>query len=208
MAESESRIVAQNATAALASRVDAALRAANEPARPTLDDLRPLAAPHDGGRPASLGLAGRSGIDAGRAVLDVGPGLGAARGVAARFGGRVTGIDLTPVPIARAADLTRRTGLADRIGLVVGSALAIPFRDAGFARATLFPIQDKPGPAGAPRRTVALACAASWRRGAPRPGAAAQRSAAARAPCREGPTPVPRSDLTAAMAGAASRRSR
>ncbi len=44
----------------------------------------------------------------------------------------MTGLDLTPEYIETARDLTRRTGLSDRITFEVGSALDMPFPDASF----------------------------------------------------------------------------
>jgi ubiquinone/menaquinone biosynthesis C-methylase UbiE len=66
-------------------------------------------------------------------VLVVGCGLGgAARFVADRYGARVSGVDLTPEFVATGRALSDWVGLGDRIELVEGSALAMPFEDATF----------------------------------------------------------------------------
>ncbi len=66
-------------------------------------------------------------------MLDVGCGIGGpARYLAATFGCRVTGIDLSPEFIGAATYLTARCGLLDRITIQVGDALHLPFEDAAF----------------------------------------------------------------------------
>jgi SAM-dependent methyltransferase len=57
--------------------------------------------------------------------------------MAATFGCRVTGIDLTEEFVAVARELTRRCGLAERVRFEPGDALAMPFADASFDGATL-----------------------------------------------------------------------
>jgi ubiquinone/menaquinone biosynthesis C-methylase UbiE len=71
-------------------------------------------------------------------VLDVGSGIGGpARYFARTYGADVTGIDLTPAFVELATDLTARTGLADRVRFVEGSALALPFEVGRFDLATM-----------------------------------------------------------------------
>jgi SAM-dependent methyltransferase len=66
-------------------------------------------------------------------VIDIGSGIGGpSRYLAATYGCRVSGVDLTPEFVATAEDLTRRVGLADRVDFRVGSALDLPFPDASF----------------------------------------------------------------------------
>jgi SAM-dependent methyltransferase len=66
-------------------------------------------------------------------VLDVGGGLGGpARTLARQPGCRVTVLDLTEEYCRVGADLTRRTGLADRVRFQHGNALALPFPAAAF----------------------------------------------------------------------------
>ena len=66
-------------------------------------------------------------------VLDVGSGLGGpARYFARRFGCRVSGIDLTAEFCEVARHLTSLLGLADRVSVEQGDALAMPFGDEAF----------------------------------------------------------------------------
>ena len=66
-------------------------------------------------------------------VLDIGSGIGGpSRYLAARFGCRVSGMDLTPEFVATAEALTGRVGLSERVDFRQGSALALPFPDASF----------------------------------------------------------------------------
>ena len=61
-------------------------------------------------------------------VLDVGCGIGGpARTLAAEFGCRVTGLDLTEEFCRAAEMLTARLGLSDKVTLQHGSALGMPF---------------------------------------------------------------------------------
>ena len=92
---------------------------------------------HGGGRPATLRLAARAGLDvpgpADRRVLDVGGGLGGpARTLASLSGCHVTVIDLTPSYVEAAQVLTDRVGMSDRVTHQVGDALALPFDDESF----------------------------------------------------------------------------
>jgi ubiquinone/menaquinone biosynthesis C-methylase UbiE len=98
---------------------------------------------------ASERLARAAGIGPESAVLDLGSGIGGpARLFADRFGATVTGVDLTPEFVEVATDLTARTGLADRVSFVLGSALDLPFGDGRFDVATMLHvgmnIADKP----------------------------------------------------------------
>ena len=71
-------------------------------------------------------------------MLDVGSGIGGpARYFASAYGCDVTGIDLTPAFVELANELTSRTGLADRVRFVQGSALALPFEAGSFDLATM-----------------------------------------------------------------------
>jgi ubiquinone/menaquinone biosynthesis C-methylase UbiE len=127
--------VAQHYGAAdLTDRILKAMAAAGIDAeRVAHEQLAPVDEFHVGGRAATVHTVGRMGLKSSDHVLDVGCGIGGAtRYIAATFGCRVTGIDLTPAYIAAAEELARRTGLADRIAYRVGSALAMPFADAAF----------------------------------------------------------------------------
>jgi ubiquinone/menaquinone biosynthesis C-methylase UbiE len=68
-------------------------------------------------------------------VLDVGCGMGGpGRFLVDRFGSSVTGIDLLPLRIESAEELTKRTGLADRISYRMADATDLPFEDQAFAQ--------------------------------------------------------------------------
>lgn len=69
-------------------------------------------------------------------VLDVGCGLGgAARFVASNYGSEVSGIDLTQEYVATGNTLSDWVGLGEKIELVQGSALELPFEDNSFSGA-------------------------------------------------------------------------
>jgi SAM-dependent methyltransferase len=111
-----------------------ALRAAGkDPDRLTIEDLAPVDQFHTRGMEATLELAELAELRGGDRVLDVGGGLGGpARTLAARFGCIVTVLDLTEAFCRGGEDLTRRSGLADRVTFRHGSALAMPFADGAF----------------------------------------------------------------------------
>ncbi len=97
------------------------------------EDLAPVDEFHIGGREATTHAVAKMALAADRHVLDIGCGLGgAARYIAAHFGCKVTGIDLTPEFIAVANTLTELTGLQDKASFEVASALAMPFEDETF----------------------------------------------------------------------------
>jgi ubiquinone/menaquinone biosynthesis C-methylase UbiE len=71
-------------------------------------------------------------------VLDIGSGIGGpARFLAAEYGCRAYGIDLTAEFCAVATELSRRLGLSEQTEFVHGSALDLPFDEASFDVATL-----------------------------------------------------------------------
>jgi SAM-dependent methyltransferase len=101
-------------------------------------DLSPVDEFHSGWAPLTVELTRTLELAPPLAVLDVGSGIGGpARYLAQTYGCDVTGIDLTPAFVALASDLTARTGLADRVRFVEGSALALPFEDGRFDLATM-----------------------------------------------------------------------
>ena len=78
-------------------------------------------------------MAAAARLDPSTRVLDLGCGLaGPARYLAATFGCRVTGIELSPAFIDAATYLTARSSLSDRVTFQVGNALNPPFDDASF----------------------------------------------------------------------------
>lgn len=112
--------------------------AAAGPGRPTVDDLAGLDEFHMGGRRATAAIGGRLGLAPGSVLLDLGSGLGGpARHLAARFGCRVAGVDLTPEYVEVAALLTRLVGLEGRVAFCVGGAAALPFAGGAFDAATM-----------------------------------------------------------------------
>jgi ubiquinone/menaquinone biosynthesis C-methylase UbiE len=73
---------------------------------------------------------------AGEEILDIGSGIGGpARWIAATSGCTVTGVDLTAAFCDAARDLNAPSGMADRVRILQGSALALPLPDASFDRA-------------------------------------------------------------------------
>ena len=101
-------------------------------------ELSPVDEFHTGWAPQTVEMAKTLGLAPGVAVLDVGSGIGGpARYFARTWGADVTGVDLTPAFVELATDLTARTGLADRVRFVEGSALDLPFHDARFDLATM-----------------------------------------------------------------------
>ena len=96
-------------------------------------DLSPVDEFHSRGRDATDELAALAGITADLHVIDIGSGLGGpARHLAALYGCRVTGIDLTAEFVDTATALSRRVGLADRVSFVEGDALDLPFPAGSF----------------------------------------------------------------------------
>ena len=115
----------------------------------TRDDLAVFDEQHGGGREATRELARLTGLRADMHVLDVGSGLGGpARTLAAEFGCRVTGRDLTEEFCRAAVMLTARVGLQERITFQHGSALDLPFEATSFdvvwTQGMLMNIADKP----------------------------------------------------------------
>jgi SAM-dependent methyltransferase len=136
--------------AELGAKILAALREAGKDLETlTRDDLASCDEQHGGGREATRELARLTGLRAGMPVLDVGSGLGGpARTLAAEFGCRVTGRDLTEEFCRAAVRLTAHVGLQDRITFQHGSALDLPFEAATFdvvwTQGVLMNIADKP----------------------------------------------------------------
>jgi ubiquinone/menaquinone biosynthesis C-methylase UbiE len=99
-------------------------------------DLAPLDEFHVGGLESTQELAGQMDLRPGSRLLDVGSGLGGpARYVAAEYGCRINGIDLTEEFVKVAASLTRLLNLDHLADFQQASALALPFEPNTFDRA-------------------------------------------------------------------------
>jgi len=137
--------------AAIAARVIAALRAhAGAEVAITPETLAPLDHFHGRGVAATQKLVALLEPRAGETILDIGSGIGGpARWIAAKHGCAVTGVDLTTAFCDAARELNAASGMADRVRIVQGSALALPLPDASFDRAyshnVVMNIADKAG---------------------------------------------------------------
>jgi ubiquinone/menaquinone biosynthesis C-methylase UbiE len=127
-------VARQYETGGLLDRILTALQAAGKDIdHLTIDDLAPLDEFHSRRRRATEELALMLAPSASDHVLDMGSGLGGpSRYLAATYGCRVSGIDLTPAFVATAQALTQRLGLAERVDFRQGSVLDLPFPDASF----------------------------------------------------------------------------
>jgi SAM-dependent methyltransferase len=118
----------------LTERLKRALAALGpEDQRLTPEQLAPLDQFHTRGLAATAELARLAGIGAEMSVLDVGSGVGGpARFLAATYGCRVTGVDLSESFVDAARYLTERTGQSGRVSFQTASALDLPFEDGRF----------------------------------------------------------------------------
>jgi cyclopropane fatty-acyl-phospholipid synthase-like methyltransferase len=88
---------------------------------------------HYHGTDAIRAAADQLGLEPASRVLDVGSGVGGpARYLAYTIGCRVTALELQPNLNAIAVDLTRRSGLDQRVTHVLGDALTYPLPERGF----------------------------------------------------------------------------
>jgi sarcosine/dimethylglycine N-methyltransferase len=93
---------------------------------------------HTRGLAATADLAKLVGLTPDMKVLDVGSGVGGpARFLAANYGCRVTGIDLSEAFVDAARYLTERTGQSGKVSFETASALDLPFDDGQFDVALL-----------------------------------------------------------------------
>lgn len=118
----------------LTERLKSALTAFGPESEPlTPRQLGTLDQFHTRGLAATAELAGLAGISADMSVLDVGSGVGGpARFLAATYGCRVTGIDLSEPFVDAARYLTQRTGQSEQVSFRAASALEMPFADHHF----------------------------------------------------------------------------
>jgi sarcosine/dimethylglycine N-methyltransferase len=88
---------------------------------------------HTRGLAATAEIAELAGITADMSVLDVGSGVGGpARFLAATYGCRVTGVDLSESFVDGARYLTERTAQSGQVSFQTASALELPFDDGRF----------------------------------------------------------------------------
>jgi sarcosine/dimethylglycine N-methyltransferase len=93
---------------------------------------------HTRGLAATAEIAELAQVAANLSVLDVGAGIGGpARFLAATYGCRVTGIDVSEAFVETARYLTERTGQSAQVSFETGSALELPFDDGRFDVALL-----------------------------------------------------------------------
>ncbi len=143
----ENDIAAHYASAGIAARILAALPAG---APVTPDALAPYDHFHGRGPAATADLLAALDPRPGDRLLDIGAGIGGpARWIAARSGCHVTGVELTGAFCEAARALNEATGLADRVTILHGNALAMPVPDGAFDRAyshnVIMNIADKSG---------------------------------------------------------------
>lgn len=134
MADYERRIDDHYGRSDLGDRLLDALREAGRDVDAlSREDIESFTEFHVGGRDATRTLAELAGVGEGTEVLDAGCGLGGpARTLAAEFGARVTGVDLTEEYCRAAAVLTRRVGLDGAVSFRRANALDLPFADGSF----------------------------------------------------------------------------
>jgi sterol 24-C-methyltransferase len=78
-------------------------------------------------------LAGRLGVKAGAKILDCGCGVaGPARNIAKFTGAHVTGITINEFQVNRGNTLCKQQGLADKVKVVQGDFMKLPFEDNSF----------------------------------------------------------------------------
>jgi len=101
--------------------------------RLTPEQLGALDQFHTRGLAATAELAKLAGITTDTSVLDVGSGVGGpARFLAATYGCRVTGVDLSEPFVDAARYLAERTGQSGQVSFQTASALQLPFDDGRF----------------------------------------------------------------------------
>ncbi len=149
MTELDRAVSAQYAPIDISARIVARLiEAGKDPERLTREDLASFDEFHAGGRDSTRELARLAAIADGSKVLDIGCGIGGpARTLAAEFGCRVTGIDLTEGYCQAARMLTAKLGMGDQVNFQCANALDLPFPAASFdmvwSQNALMNIDDK-----------------------------------------------------------------
>ena len=134
MTDPFARVSAHYGVGGIGARILAALAEAGVDINAlTPEILAPIDQFHTRGLDATLGQVELAAPTKGMHVLDVGCGIGGpARWLAAKYGCRVSGIDLTEEFIAVAKDLTARCRLGHLVDVRQGTALDLPFPAATF----------------------------------------------------------------------------
>jgi len=134
MADTTSKVREHYSATSLTDRIKGALATvAPESEMLTVAQLAPLDQFHIRGILATADLAAATGLESSTRALDIGCGIGGpARYLAATFGCKVTGVDLSPNFIDAATYLTARCSLSDRVKFQIGDALHLPFEDGAF----------------------------------------------------------------------------
>jgi ubiquinone/menaquinone biosynthesis C-methylase UbiE len=146
---SRGRVEEHYTSEGITSRVLTALRAVNGPDVPiTPETLAAIDHFHGRGAIATGELAAMLQPKGSDHLLDIGCGIGGpARWIAAKYGCRVTGVDLTAEFCAAARELNTATGLADRVRILHGSALSLAMPDDScdhaYSQAVMMNISDK-----------------------------------------------------------------
>ena len=97
------------------------------------EDLYPFDQVHTGGVEATRELVKMAGFGSGLRILDVGCGLGgSARFLAAEYGCRAAGVDLTESYVEAARRLTAEVGLGAQVEYHLGDATALLFPEGSF----------------------------------------------------------------------------
>jgi sarcosine/dimethylglycine N-methyltransferase len=133
----EGQVEKHYASEGITARVLTALRAVNgQDVAITPDTLAPIDHFHGKGVVATAELAALLQPKASDHLLDIGCGIGGpARWIAAKYGCRVTGLDLTAEFCEAARELNSLCGLSDRVQVLHGSALSLPLPDNSFDHA-------------------------------------------------------------------------
>lgn len=150
MTDQSSDVARHYGKGGLLERMLAALQQAGKDMdRLTIDDLAPIDEFHSRRRTATAELGALLAPVATDRAIDIGSGVGGpSRYLAATYGCRVSGVDLTQEFVDTATALTGLVGLSDRVDFRQGSALDLPFPDASFDLAwsqnVAMNIQDRP----------------------------------------------------------------
>ena len=125
----------------------------------SVEDLSEIDQLHVRGAEATRELAEKLGVSADDRVLDVGCGVGGpSRLLAAGYGCRVTGIDITEAYCRLAREMARWVGLEARLDYRAADALALPFAvesfDVVWTQHAAMNIADKPRLYGEMRRVL------------------------------------------------------